>query len=532
MHYDTTDYYPTPEALISKMLMRVDLDKIKTVLEPSAGKGNIVKTLRKFEENYNRRKYDIDTVEISPELRHVLKGEKIRVVHDDFMTFQTLKKYDLVIMNPPFSAADRHILKAFNMVRDGGMLVALVNAETVRNPCNNARRELLRRIAEYNGEITYIENGFACAENRANVEIAIITVKMPERQPDSFILDHMRKAHEAAPPPERDQENPLVNNNKIIAMVEHFEYEASKGLLLIDEYTALTRDMMERSPILVLTVDGDDSRADHDPHKARNLFLRNLRLKFWRKLFDAKEFSDRLTTEVLSQLHSRIDDFSNYEFSLYNIYELYIELGQNLISDIKETIVKLFEDFTARYSWAEYSSNVLHYNGWKTNDAFKINKKVIIPLYGSMTSWYADGRFHLGYDVTRKLRDIEKTFNYLAGNAAADHRDLAAVLREAEENGTRRNIRCKFFTASFFMKGTCHLVFHDEKLVQKFNVFCGQQKNWLPPGYGTVDYQEMPTEAKTVIDSFEGEQSYKRTVAQRDYYLVSDANFQKLAFTA
>ncbi len=231
-------------------------------------------------------------------------------------------------------------------------------------------------------------------------------------------------------------------------------------------------------------------------------------------------------------MHSRIDDFSNYEFSLFNIYELYIELGQSLISDIKKTIVKLFEDFTARYSWAEYSSSVLHYHGWKTNDAFKINKKVIIPLYGSMNTWYRDGQFRLGYDVKRKLHDIEKTFRYLAGSIADNHRDLDAVLNEAEQNGTRRNVRFKFFTASFFMKGTCHLVFHDERLVQKFNIFCGQQKNWLPPGYGTAGYKEMTPEAKAVIDSFEGEASYQRTVANNDYYLVSDTNLQKLALSA
>jgi len=536
MRYDTTDYYPTPASLIQEMLKRVNLDTVKSILEPSAGKGNLVKAIRKYEEGYNRHTFDIDTVELSSELRHVLKGENIRVVHDDFLTFQTLKRYDLVIMNPPFSTADRHVLKAFDMVRDGGTLIAIVNAETVRNPSTNARKEILRRLAAYNGEITYVQNAFSRAENPSNVEIALITVTLPEHQPDSFILDYMQKAHEEAPPSERDQDNPLVNNNKIIAMVEHFEYEASKGLLLIDEYTALTRDMIakgsEQSPILMLRVDGSDSRADRDPYKARNLFLRNLRLKFWRELFDAKEFSDRLTTQVLSQLHSRIDDFSNYEFSLYNIYELYIELGQSLISDIKETIVKLFEDFTARYSWAEYSSSVLHYSGWKTNDAFKINKKVIIPLYGSMNSWYADGRFRLGYDVTRKLRDIEKTFRYLAGSIADDHRDLDAVLSEAQESGTRRNVRFKFFTASFFMKGTCHLVFHDEKLVQKFNIFCGQQKNWLPPGYGTEEYKDLSPEAKAVIDSFEGEQSYKKTVVNSGYYLVSDNNLRKLAMPA
>ena len=36
------DFYPTPENLISKMFSKVNKKSIKNILEPSAGKGNIV----------------------------------------------------------------------------------------------------------------------------------------------------------------------------------------------------------------------------------------------------------------------------------------------------------------------------------------------------------------------------------------------------------------------------------------------------------------------------------------------------------
>ena len=45
------DYYPTPGKLIDKMLSGIDFDKIETILEPSAGNGNIVDALRQKEEN-------------------------------------------------------------------------------------------------------------------------------------------------------------------------------------------------------------------------------------------------------------------------------------------------------------------------------------------------------------------------------------------------------------------------------------------------------------------------------------------------
>ena len=77
-------FYPTPKNLIDKMLSGVALNTVKTVLEPSAGKGDIVDVVAKRMETANSRgqwmngKYipDIDTIEINPDLRHVLTGKE------------------------------------------------------------------------------------------------------------------------------------------------------------------------------------------------------------------------------------------------------------------------------------------------------------------------------------------------------------------------------------------------------------------------------------------------------------------------
>lgn len=54
----------------------------------------------------------VDCIEIDPELRNILKGKNHHVVHDDFLTFHTYKQYDLIVMNPPFSEGDKHLLKS------------------------------------------------------------------------------------------------------------------------------------------------------------------------------------------------------------------------------------------------------------------------------------------------------------------------------------------------------------------------------------------------------------------------------------
>ena len=95
-------FYPTPEPIAEKMLESKDWMMIGSVLEPSAGKGDLAlfaaKKLYK-----NRRGYlvnderstndaiegsDIDCIEIDPALRSILDDKGYRVVHDDFLTFE------------------------------------------------------------------------------------------------------------------------------------------------------------------------------------------------------------------------------------------------------------------------------------------------------------------------------------------------------------------------------------------------------------------------------------------------------------
>ena len=79
MFTENRDFYPTPKNLIDKMLCDLDFSVIKSILEPSAGKGDIVEALKKKEEirSYGRIKYqfDIDCIEADQNLQHILKGK-------------------------------------------------------------------------------------------------------------------------------------------------------------------------------------------------------------------------------------------------------------------------------------------------------------------------------------------------------------------------------------------------------------------------------------------------------------------------
>ena len=109
-------FYPTPAHLVWKMVEKINFHYVDTMLEPSAGKGDlalpVIQAWRKSIHDWDSRKIpDMDCIEIDPNLRAILKDKGLRVVHDDFLTYQTMKRYSLIVMNPPFEDAARHILR-------------------------------------------------------------------------------------------------------------------------------------------------------------------------------------------------------------------------------------------------------------------------------------------------------------------------------------------------------------------------------------------------------------------------------------
>ena len=72
-------FYPTPEKLADKMVSKLRLKNYMSVLEPSAGKGDLISALsrRAKEEGY---KFDLNCIEISPELRAILKDKHYNIV--------------------------------------------------------------------------------------------------------------------------------------------------------------------------------------------------------------------------------------------------------------------------------------------------------------------------------------------------------------------------------------------------------------------------------------------------------------------
>ena len=98
-------FYPTPPEVAEKMLAKVGKLYERSILEPSAGKGDLADAaVGKLDRYYNRCREVVHCIEIEPELQAAIRGKGYPLVGTDFLTFWPDEKYDLILMNPPFAS--------------------------------------------------------------------------------------------------------------------------------------------------------------------------------------------------------------------------------------------------------------------------------------------------------------------------------------------------------------------------------------------------------------------------------------------
>lgn len=572
----TSEFYPTPQSLVEKMLEGIDWRFVHTILEPSAGKGDILREIAKKEDRH--KDFDVDCIEIDANLRQILKynfsderekairyrqddvKEKynsetrkyefetaenrmewynlkeelktffkkgIHIVHDNFLTYTPYKKYDLIIMNPPFSNGDKHLLKALQIQKKGGNIICLLNAETLYNPYTESRRELVRQLKEYGAEVEYIDNAFISAERKTGVEVALIKVAIPQAEEQSDIYEHMKKAEQMEDV--FDDVTDLEVTDYIKAAIVRFNVEVKAGLELIRQFRALKPFMTksfgnepyDKDCILRLTDTYDRSYSD----VSINDYLRATRLKYWRALLSNDKFTSKLTSTLQTEYRERVAKLADYDFTEFNISTLVTEMNAQIKTGIEDEIIKMFDRLTAEHTWyPECQKNKHYYNGWKTNKAHKIGKKVIIPHRG-IFSEYSDRLY--AHDARGTLEDIERILNFLDGGMTMEI-DSWRMIENAFNQRITKNIRCKYFNVTFYKKGTAHLTFTCPELIERFNIYAAQYKQWLPPNYGKTTYNNMTPKEKAVIDSFQGEKAYNEVMAKSSYYLAPVTNNQML----
>lgn len=118
-------YFPTPAPIIARMIEAANIpDGHVTILEPSAGSGAILDAVH--EAHPDALLYACET---HSSLCEVLKLKGYRAQYHDFMEVEADPIWDFVLMNPPFENGQdmAHVRHAFDMVKPGGRLVAIMS---------------------------------------------------------------------------------------------------------------------------------------------------------------------------------------------------------------------------------------------------------------------------------------------------------------------------------------------------------------------------------------------------------------------
>lgn len=142
------DFFETPEHVAADMAELLDLKptaaRLKYVLEPSAGKGRLLRAVRN---KYGMDLIRLDSYELNPECAKACREAGFNCTGNDFMLVKPSGVYEGIIMNPPFSVGQdvRHVIHAEKFLAPHGRLVAIVSpAYTFREgPIWSAFRNVL-----------------------------------------------------------------------------------------------------------------------------------------------------------------------------------------------------------------------------------------------------------------------------------------------------------------------------------------------------------------------------------------------------
>lgn len=504
------EFFPTPEPVIRKMVEPyANVLRTATILEPSAGNGAILDFLtRKGFHLYQVPEKHVYAIEKNPELVMILQQKGYRVIAQDFLTFRPEHRFDLILMNPPFSNGDDHLLHAWDIL-DGGDIACLLNAETVRNAYTATRRRL-KALIEQNGSVEFIGQVFHTADNPTDVEVALVRLHKRAKD-DPFRIDIEGYTKEKAPDfgeMASQGDTPAVRNG-LDAYIRAWELTKSSAADLIrafaryrffssaflasgrsDRSEGLVEHMMKS--LMELRYDRSESLGS-----AYNDFIDAARANAWALIIEQIGLGKYMT----SGLKKKLDEFrtaqSAAEISRENITMLFNFVMANIHSIMDQSLVEVYDLFT-RY----FKGNTSHDEGWKTNKRFRCNRKIILPDTadaGYMPTRYGYRRFFsVALSHSGVLDDIDKAMCWLTGTPwdrldnghcygsesrgpSGPTHTLAAALTRIPV-GSNDWHDSAFFRIKAFKKGTIHIEFKDEDVWNRFNLAVNQGKNELGTG--------------------------------------------------
>jgi hypothetical protein len=462
------DFYPTPDALISRMIGPY-YNRLANaqILEPSAGSGAILDYISSGRSGQKKNLY---AIEKDPELTYSLHGKDYKVIHNDFLTYSGDYLFDLILMNPPFSNGDEHLLKAWDILVDGD-ITCLLNRETINNPCTARRKQLAQIIADH-GTVEEVGQAFSQATRRTLVDVVMVRLRKEGSSPrfDFSFAGATDEKH--ADFNEETVTSELAMSDMTGAMLRQYEkvkdayvnyVKARKG---IEYYSG---GLLNPHVGIIKLV---EETLDKDPKVSYNQFLTRFKADAWSNILGKLNMGKYLTNGVMTDFEKYKKAQGAMDLTRENLVQVIFQILANRECIMQRAIVDVFDKFTQYHK-----ENRCHVEGWKTNEAWKVNKKVILPGYLGDIRWST--YYSTCHNRYREFADIEKVMCYLTGTDYDKIESLERIIGKVRIGETAEQ-ESTFFYFRCFKKGTLHLRFKDDRLWSEFNLKACQGKNWLP----------------------------------------------------
>lgn len=488
------EFYPTPPSLAAKLVSGIK-GKNLSILDPSAGSGNLLDAVLTNLKNYTPKLYAIEPV---PELQTILQGKKHRLIGTDFLTYKGDYLFDYIIMNPPFSDGDKHLLRAWDIMSNGEIRCILPKA--MLENTYSASRKLLLDIISQHGSVEDVGSPFRDAERKTPVECVIVKLtKIDKSRKIKFEFEN-----DTTPEININEEvftNQVMRNDLVGNMILQFDNAKDAFVDFIKAFQKLKfygTGLADTARIALNSI----AMANHSSlyihenvsaNGAYNEFIDEVKGSMWRSMLGKTNVDKYMTVEVRKNFQEFTKQQGFMEFTHENVNSLVSMIFENRHNIMKAAIEHVFDVFT-KY----YEDNRCHIEGWKTNSAWKVNRTVILPYYVEMGYGLNFSPNHRKYD---EYADIERVMCYISGisydeltkpvpkdyqyNTGEHEKEykyisLSTAIKRTRygDNGWQRS---HFFEFRCFKKQTIHIRFRDEWLWNEFNRMACDARNWLPP---------------------------------------------------
>lgn len=440
----------------------------KTILEPSAGSGNLIR------ECLNRGAAEVLWCEKEPQLRSIVNGIPGHhlggCLHEDFLQVQAadVSHIDLIVMNPPFSADEAHILHAWEIAPPGCEIVALCNWNTCEGRYRRLQLQLATLVEAY-GSSECLGECFTTAERPTRVSVGMVRLRKPvpgqrvstADEFDGFFLgpDDIEAQGEGLIPYRRSRD--IVK--RYVEACRIFDEQVEAGVRLRSVLDGFFGGELG----LQVTVEGAPV--------TRNRFRKDLQKAAWKHVFAAFLPAQMATSNLQKEINAFVEEQSKIPFTERNIYRMLQIVAGTQEQRVDRAVEQAIDSLTKHTK-----ENRWGVEGWVTNSGYMLNRR-FIRAYMAELSYNNRGVNLKTYgSQSDEIRDLIKALCFITGRSY----DEVAQPEKPSGDGIfwpGEWYEWGFFRFRAYKKGTVHFEFLDEEVWAAVNARYARIKGQVLP---------------------------------------------------